>query len=269
MAHHSRTNSGLSRQRSPRTQKLPEWRNTMTSRSYVKSASVVVTFAAVILAGTLSSSPRIRATDNDDGDSNESRVQRGLDIAPVHLNLDGKNRALVGLGSYIVNAHVPCNECHGAGPAINQFLPGQNPYFGQPAVINPATYFGGGRDFGAIAPGAAHIISRNLTPDKTGLPVGGHTFAEFVQIMRTGVDLDNLHPACPTGIVNATCVPAPFRADLLQTMPWPGLSHLTDHDLRAIYEYLSAIPCVAGPAKPSDLPPLVQYAFPVLHNDCL
>jgi len=123
--------------------------------------------------------PPRKATD-DDNDGNESRIQRGLEIAPVPLNLDGKNRALVGLGSYIVNAHVPCNECHGAGPAINQFLPGSNPYFGQPAVINPATYFGGGRDFGAIAPGAAHIISRNLTPDKTGLPVGGHTFSEFV-----------------------------------------------------------------------------------------
>jgi hypothetical protein len=237
-------------------------------KTFAERVAAFTAFGAILLAGMLSSSPRIRATDNDDEDRNESRVQRGLDIAPVHLNLEGRNRALVGLGSYIVNAHVPCNECHGAGPAINQFLPGQNPYFGQPAVINPATYFGGGRDFGAIAPGAAHIISRNLTPDKTGLPVGGHTFAEFVQIMRTGVDLDNLHPACPTGIVNASCVPAPFRADLLQTMPWPGLSHLTDHDLRAIYEYLSAIPCVAGPAKPSDLPLPLQYAFSVLHNDC-
>ena len=229
----------------------------MTPRSYVKSASVVVTFAAVILAGTLTSSPRVKAIGDDDEDRNESRIQQGLEIAPVPLNLEGKNRALVGLGSYIVNAHVPCNECHGAGPALTQFLPGQNPYFGQPAVINPATYFGGGRDFGAIAPGAAHIISRNLTPDKTGLPVGGHTFAEFVQIMRTGIDLDHLHPTCPPGIVNTGCIPAPFRGDLLQTMPWPGLSNLTDHDLRAIYEYLSAIPCVAGPPAPS-----------VLHNDC-
>ncbi len=239
----------------------------MIPRTFVKSAAVVVAFAAIVLAGMLSSSPRVRATDDDDS-GNDSRIQRGFDIAPVPLNLDGKNRALVGLGSYIVNAHVPCNECHGAGPAINQFSPGGNPYFGQPKVINPATYLGGGRDFGAIAPGAAHIISRNLTPDKTGLPVGGHTFAEFVQIMRTGADLDNLHPACPTGTVNSGCIPAPFRGDLLQTMPWPGLKDLTDHDLRAIYEYLSAIPCVAGPAKPSDLPPPLQYAFPVLHNDC-
>jgi hypothetical protein len=227
----------------------------MTPRKLVKLAAAAAPFAAILLAAMFSSSPRVKAQD-DDGDG-ESRVQQGLAIAPVHLNLDGKDRALVGLGSYIVNAHVPCNECHGAGPAIAQFLPGQNPYFGQPAVINPATYFGGGRDFGAIAPGAAHIISRNLTPDKTGLPVGGHTFAEFVQIMRTGVDLDNLHPTCPTGVVNTGCIPAPFRGDLLQTMPWPGLKNLTDHDLRAIYEYLSAIPCVAGPPAPSPL-----------HNDC-
>ena len=44
--------------------------------------------------------------------------------------------------------------------------------------------------------------------------------------------------------------------------------NLTDHDIEAIYEYLSAIPCIEGPAKVSDLPPQMQYAFPVLHNDC-
>ena len=228
----------------------------MTPRRFVKPAAPVTAFAAIILAGMLSSSPRVRATDDDD-DRNESRILRGLEIAPVSLNLEGKNRALVGLGSYIVNAHVPCNECHGSGPAITQFLPGGNPYFGQPTTINPATYFGGGRDFGPVVPGSAHIIARNLTPDKTGLPAGGRTFSEFVQIMRTGVDLDNLHPACPPGVLNTGCIPAPFRADLLQIMPWPGLKNLTDHDLRAVYEYLSAIPCVAGPPAPSPL-----------HNDC-
>jgi len=29
-------------------------------------------------------------------------------------------------------------------------------------------------------------------------------------------------------------------------MPWPNLRHLSDNDLRAIYEYLSTIPCVQG-----------------------
>jgi hypothetical protein len=223
----------------------------------LKPAAAATAFAAILLAAMLNTPPRVKATDDDDDNGNDSRIQRGFDIAPVHLNLEGKNRALVGLGSYIVNASVPCNECHGAGPAINQFLPGDNPYFGQTEVINPATYLGGGRDFGAPAPGSAHIISRNLTPDKTGLPEGGRTFGEFLQIMRTGVDLDHLHPTCATGVVNTSCIPAPFNGDLLQTMPWPGLRNLTNHDLRAIYEYLSAVPCVAGPPAPSPL-----------HNDC-
>jgi hypothetical protein len=229
----------------------------MTRRKLVKSAAAVAALAAFILAAMLGSSPGVKATDDDDDENNESKIQRGFEIAPVHLNLEGKNRRLVGLGSYIVNANVPCNECHGAGPAINQFLPGDNPYYGQTAVINPATYLGGGRDFGAPVPGSAHIISRNLTPDKTGLPEGGRTFGEFVQIMRTGVDLDHLHPTCPPGVVNSSCIPAPFNGDLLQTMPWPGLRNLTDHDLRAIYEYLSAVPCVAGPPAPDPR-----------HNEC-
>src|SRR5215471_1860463 len=39
-----------------------------------------------------------------------------------------------------------------------------------------------------------HLYSCNLTPDKTGLPEGGHTFEEFVQIIRHGRDFDHLHP---------------------------------------------------------------------------
>ena len=31
-------------------------------------------------------------------------------------------------------------------------------------------------------------------------------------------------------------------------MPWPNFQDLTDYDIRAIYEYLSAIPCIA-PAR--------------------
>ena len=40
------------------------------------------------------------------------------------------------------------------------------------------------------------MISRNLTPDKTGMPAGGHALAEFLQIMTSGRDYDNLHPIC-------------------------------------------------------------------------
>src|SRR6267143_6320429 len=165
----------------------------MTPRKFVKPAAAVAAFAAIVLAGMLSSSPRVKATDDDDEDRNESKIQRGFEIAPVSLNLEGKNRALVGLGSYIVNGQGDCNGCHSAGPQT-EFVPGRNPYFlnQQPEKINPATYLGGGRDFGPFpGPGPfPHIVSRNLTPDRTGRPEGGNTFATFKAIMRTGIDTD-------------------------------------------------------------------------------
>src|SRR5262249_9106720 len=146
----------------------------------------------------------------DDPNDEESKIQQGFAIAPVPLNLAGKNRSLVGLGSYIVNAQGDCDGCHNAGPGAAEYLPNGNPYFlmppggpfGAKKIVHPATSLGGGRNFGAFAPGSANIISRNLTPDKTGLPEGGHTFAEFLQIIRTGVDMDHLHPTCPAGTVN-------------------------------------------------------------------
>jgi len=214
--------------------------------------------AALILTGMLTGSRLVRA---DDGDSEESKIQHGFAIAPVPLNLAGKDRALVGLGSYIVNAQGDCDGCHNAGPGANEFLPNGNPYllappFSGKKTINPATYLGGGRNFGPFVPGSYSIVSRNLTPDKTGLPEGGHTFPEFLQIIRTGVDMDRLHPTC-TGAVNPGCVPPPFNGALLQIMPWAAYQDMTEHDLRAIYEYLSAIPCIAGPPAPDPR-----------HNDC-
>jgi hypothetical protein len=159
--------------------------------------------------------------------------------------MKGKNPALVGLGSYFVNVAGDCNGCHSAGPPT-EYLPGHNPYFfNQTEAINTATYLGGGRDFGALIPGSAHIISRNLTPDATGRPEGGNTFQQFVAIMRTGADPDLRHPPC-TGAPNAGCIPAPFNGNLLQIMPWPNLRNLSDNDLRAIYEYLGAVPCIQG-----------------------
>ncbi len=109
--------------------------------------------------------------------------------------------------------------------------------------MNPDGYLGGGTPFTTPA---GTFTSRNLTPDKTGRPEGGHTFPEFLEIMRTGVDMDHLHPT----------LPPPFDGSVLQVMPWPVYQKMSDHDLRAIYEYLSAIPCVAGPPSGP------------LHNDC-
>jgi hypothetical protein len=189
------------------------------------------------------------------GEQEDSKAEIGLSIAPVRLNLEGKDRRLAGLGSFIINAMAACNDCHTSADPRQWYLLGGNPFFGQPGKVNPAVYLGGGRDFGPLIPGTADIVSRNLTPDKTGRPAG-RTFGEFRQIMRTGVDLDKLHPTC-TGAPDSGCIPPPFDASLLQIMPWPVYKNMTDDELRAIYEYLSAIPCVAGPPAPSPL-----------HNDC-
>jgi mono/diheme cytochrome c family protein len=182
---------------------------------------------AGLLVFTLSPVRGAPARDQDPQDESDSRVQQGLAISPVPLDLQGKNRALVGLGSYLVNAQGDCAACHtDVAPA---FVPGGNPYLGQPEQIDPARYLIGGRLFG---PAAVGLRSRNLTPDPvTGLPAG-YTFEEFLHVMRTGEDLKHLPPFAPSA-----------EFDLLQNpMPWPGFAKFTDRDIRAIYEYLRAIP---------------------------
>jgi hypothetical protein len=164
------------------------------------------------------------------GQSNpgQSEVQRGLEITPVNLNLSGKNMSLVGVGSYLVNGPADCVGCH----TNALYLPGGSPFLGQPARINPATYFAGGVAFGPF-------VSRNLTPDKNGRPAG-LTFEEFEIVLRIGTDLKALPPHVPS------------FPGLLQVMPWPQHQVMTNQHLRAIYEYLSAIPCLEG--GPGQLP---------------
>jgi len=266
----------------------------MTQRQRLTILGTTMVFAGVVLAVMLIRLPSVKAHDDDD---EGSLIKIGFEIAPVHLNLEGKNRDLVGLGSFIVNAQADCNGCHTAGGPPNfNYANGGNPYFGQNMKTDPTTYLAGGADFfsaeipsaavGGYPPGSQppsyppaeygayvgpDIISRNLTPDKTGRPEGGNTLEQFKQILRTGIDFDHLHPTCTAALPTPTpanCIPPPVDGELLQVMPWPVFHNMTDHQIEAIYEYLSAIPCIEGPAQPSDLPPPLQYAFPVLHNDC-
>ena len=51
----------------------------------------------------------------------------------------------------------------------------------------------------SAAPFHSTSLLANLTPDKSGLPEGGHTFEQFRQIMRHGTDFDHLHPSCTSG----------------------------------------------------------------------
>jgi len=154
----------------------------------------------------------------------DSRIQIGFRIAPVPLDLDGKNPALVGLGSYIVNAQGDCAGCH-SNP---QYADGGNPHLGQPERIDPAGYLRGGLElFGPL------VLPRNLTPNAAGRP-GGLTLDQFLEVFSVGTDFDNAPPV----------VPGPHSADVLQVMPWPVYSKMTDREKRAIYEYLRAIPCL-------------------------
>ena len=224
----------------------------MTLKRTVNMIGAVAAFGAIVLAGMWINSPRVRA--DDDGNDEQSKIQQGFAISPVPLNLAGKNRALVGLGSYIVNGHADCDGCHYSPDLGGQFVvPTGMPYFLKPpkisTKINPAGYLGGGRDFGqypSVMPVGAfpHIISRNLTPDRSGRPEGGHTLEEFFTIFRTGHDFDGVHPTC-RGTPNGHCLPAPFDGSLLQIMPWPAYGNMTDNDIRAIYEFLKAVPCVS------------------------
>ena len=157
-------------------------------------------------------------------DSEASKIQIGYRIAPVALDLTGKNPALVGLGSYIVNAQGDCAGCH-SNP---QYAPGGDPHFGQPELTEPSGHLRGGLElFGPL------VVPRNLTPNAAGLP-GGLTLDQFLEVFSIGTDFDNAPPV----------VPGPQSSDLLQVMPWPVFSKMTDREKRAIYEYLRAIPCL-------------------------
>jgi len=129
----------------------------------------------------------------------------------------------VGLGSYIVNSHADCAGCH-SNPT---YADNGDPHLGEPEMVSTATYLSrGGNLFGPFVP-------RNLTPNSSGRPAG-LTLERFLIVMNTGADLKHLPPE-----------PAPGH-DLLAVMPWPVFSKMSDREKRAIYEYLSAIPCIPG-----------------------
>ncbi len=165
-------------------------------------------------------------TQQRDLDSKWKEIRIGYEIAPVPLDTRGKNPLLVGLGSYIVNAQGSCTDCH----THPNFAAGGNPYLGQPEAINAEQYLSGGRLFGPFK-------SKNLTPDDSGRPAG-LTFEQFRTLLRTGRDPDELNPDGTPRI--------------LQVMPWPVIGKMTDLDLRAVYEYLRAIPKL--PDNPSPGP---------------
>ncbi len=183
----------------------------------------------------------------------DARIAAGYATTPVGVNLDGKNPALVGLGSYIINTAGVCNHCHGN---TTQYIPSGNPYDLPPPngpytgtivkgvaqfTIDPTTFLAGGASFGKLR-------AKNLTPspDSNATSVtaktpnyaaGGAGWKDIWDVIHNGTDVDKIATYCPS------CVSAATKPALLQTMPWPTVRLLTDNDLNAVWQYLSAIPC--------------------------
>ena len=109
------------------------------------------------------------------GKTNQVTTEYGGINKVINFSVDGSpitpRRTVVSINN--------CNGCHTMN-AQTEYVPTGNPYLLRPPAgpfsgtrqVNPATYLGGGSDFGPF-PGLAHLYSRNLTPDKTGRPAGG------------------------------------------------------------------------------------------------
>ena len=244
----------------------------------VKAAALALTTAGVItFVGVQVSSPRAHAQEN--ADNEQSQIAIGWRIAPSFINAQGKDHALVGLGSFIVNGQADCSGCHGSDPA-NEYVFTNNPYFLSPPftgtrAYNQAFYLNGGQNFGPVGPGIVkdmnsplyggpglgpNIFTRNLTPDHTGNPAGGMDLATFMKVIRTGHDFDTLHLNC-SNTVTDNCYQFPVNGSVLQVMPWPLYQNMTDRQLKAIWTYLSTVPCNAHNDTLGD-------QLPWLKNDC-
>ena len=224
----------------------------MTLMTFAKSLAVFSAAGVITLVAMFSGATKVRADDQDEGNNNYNLASIGLKIAPSFINARGKDPNLVGLGSFIVNGQADCNGCHGSDP-ITEFAPNHNPYLlppGQTVQYTQAVYLNGGADFGPVGGGIVNgvagpgpdIITRNLTPDKTGNPAGGINLKDFITIIRTGHDFDHLHLNC-SATVTDNCYFPPTNGAVLQVMPWPVFQNMTDYQLTAIWTYLSTVPC--------------------------
>ena len=222
--------------------------------------------AATVLVGGISMGPRFAlALDQQ----TEQRIAAGYAATQVPVDLTGKNPLQVGVGSYIVNVTGVCNHCH----SVNQYYKAEypqaaslqtgNPYYLPPPngpytggivngqatfVIDPTTLLAGGQNFGLV-------LSKNLTPAPNGnvahptrntpyYAEGGIDWKTYWGVLHNGVDIDQLFTQCSSGTTGpGGCLNAPSNAYVLQVMPWPAIRLLTDSDLNAVWQYLSAIPC--------------------------
>ncbi|MCC6179087.1 MAG: cytochrome c [Chloroflexi bacterium] len=127
----------------------------------------------------------------------------------------------VARGDYLVNAVVPCSDCH--TPRTESGAPDRSKFLAGGAVPREPGHF-------AIAP--------NITPDmQTG--IGRWSEDDIAKFLQTGQTPRG-------GFVEG------LMAEVIENHPWGGLNQLTDADAHAIAAYLKTIPAVNNrPTAPS------------------
>jgi len=90
----------------------------MKFKTFLGSISISNGVTLTAFVGIFAGVATAKANDND-RDFDDPRIRRGFELAPVELNLHGKDRDLIGLGSYLINAVGGCNDCHTADPLPN------------------------------------------------------------------------------------------------------------------------------------------------------
>jgi hypothetical protein len=178
------------------------------------SAFVAVTGLAIAAVMFLAATPNYSKSDQE-------KIKRGLEIAPVTLNLANKDKDMVGMGSYLVNASANCANCHSC-PTYAPRMKGS-----KGSQLNGANYLAGGVPMAEL--GYNNVVSVNLTPDSKGLPAG-LTLQQFkVSLTQMG-----------------HTTPEPSNPESTVPMPRQIYANFTNSDVAAIYEYLKAVP----PAQP-------------------
>src|SRR5439155_9362541 len=97
------------------------------TKQLAKIVGMVATVVVIVLGGILiRSAPVTKQKTRMLITMNQNSAGFRYSIASGPLNVARKNRALVGLGSYLFNRPDVCNA-HNAGPGNNQFLSRQKP----------------------------------------------------------------------------------------------------------------------------------------------
>lgn len=156
--------------------------------------------------------------------------------------------AQVAHGKYLVSLG-GCNDCHtplkltdkGPQPNFDRLLSGHPETTKLPTPdLKPGPWFVTTAGMTAWAGPWGITYTANLTPD-TNTGLGIWTEDMFIKAMKTGKHMGS-------------------GRDILPPMPWQSLAHLTDDDLKAVYQYLRTIPSVVN-RVPSPIPPGGKASF--------